>query len=870
MNTNQFTQKTMEALQAAQRIAVEYANNAVEQEHLLAALAQQQDGLIPQLLTTMGADPNAFAQAAMQKVEELPRVTGSGREPDKIYIGTDLDRALNAAEAQAKQMKDEYVSVEHVFLGILQRPGKAAAELFKMFGITTEKFMQQLSAVRGNQRVTSDNPESTYNALKKYGQDLVEMAKANKLDPVIGRDTEIRNVIRILSRKRKNNPVLIGEAGVGKTAIAEGLAQRIVKGDVPENLKDRTVFSLDMGALVAGAKYRGEFEERLKSVLNEVKKSEGKIILFIDELHTIVGAGKTDGAMDAGNLLKPMLARGELHCIGATTLDEYREYIEKDPALERRFQPVMVNEPTVEDTISILRGLKERYEVFHGVKIQDAALIAAATLSDRYITDRFLPAKAIDLVDEACAMVKTELDSMPAELDEMNHRITQLQIEEASLKKETDELSKQRLTALEKEMAELRDSFNSKKAQWENEKNAVNKVQSLRADVESTKAEIEKATRTGDYAKAGELQYGKLPQLQRELEAEEKIADAKKESSLLRDRVTDEEIARIVARWTGIPVAKLVEGEREKLLRLPDVLHQRVIGQDEAVQKVADAILRSRAGIANPNRPIGSFLFLGPTGVGKTELAKALAQYQFDDEKNMVRIDMTEYMEKFSVSRLIGAPPGYVGYEEGGQLTEAVRRKPYSVVLFDEVEKAHPDVFNILLQVLDDGRITDSQGRTVDFKNTVIILTSNLGSDIILNDLEQRRAEGSNELSEDARKQIDLLLKSKFRPEFLNRLDEIVYYKSLTKDETRKIVDLQLEDLRKRMDEGKHLKLDVTTAAKDFIIDSSYDSVYGARPIKRFIQSRVETLIAKAIIQGSYTEGATLTVDYDGTGLVLR
>ena len=870
MNTNQFTQKTMEALQAAQRIAVEYANNAVEQEHLLAALAQQQDGLIPQLLTTMGADPNAFAQAAMQKVEELPRVTGSGREPDKIYIGTDLNRALNAAEAQAKQMKDEYVSVEHVFLGILQRPGKAAAELFKMFGITTEKFMQQLSAVRGNQRVTSDNPESTYNALKKYGQDLVEMAKANKLDPVIGRDTEIRNVIRILSRKRKNNPVLIGEAGVGKTAIAEGLAQRIVKGDVPENLKDRTVFSLDMGALVAGAKYRGEFEERLKSVLNEVKKSEGKIILFIDELHTIVGAGKTDGAMDAGNLLKPMLARGELHCIGATTLDEYREYIEKDPALERRFQPVMVNEPTVEDTISILRGLKERYEVFHGVKIQDAALIAAATLSDRYITDRFLPDKAIDLVDEACAMVKTELDSMPAELDEMNHRITQLQIEEASLKKETDELSKQRLTALEKEMAELRDSFNSKKAQWENEKNAVNKVQSLRADVENTKAEIEKATRTGDYAKAGELQYGKLPQLQRELEAEEKIAEEKKESSLLRDRVTDEEIARIVARWTGIPVAKLVEGEREKLLRLPDVLHQRVIGQDEAVQKVADAILRSRAGIANPNRPIGSFLFLGPTGVGKTELAKALAQSLFDDEKNMVRIDMTEYMEKFSVSRLIGAPPGYVGYEEGGQLTEAVRRHPYSVVLFDEVEKAHPDVFNILLQVLDDGRITDSQGRTVDFKNTVIILTSNLGSDLILEDLEKSRAEGKNELSDEARNAIDQLLKRQFRPEFLNRLDDIVYYKSLTKQEIGSIVDLMLTDLRKRLAD-KQLNLVVTEAAKNSIIDGGYDPIYGARPLKRYIQSHVETMIAKEIIAGAHSAGDTLTVDADENGrLYLR
>ena len=870
MDMNQFTQKAREALQAAQRIAVEYSNNTVEQEHLLAALAQQQDGLIPQMLTNMGTDPNAFAQAALQKVEALPRVTGSGRDPNQIYIGTDLDRALNAAEAQAKQMKDEYISVEHVFLGVLQRPGKGAAELFKAFSITTEKFMQTLSSVRGNQRVTSDNPEDTYNALKKYGQDLVEMAKANKLDPVIGRDTEIRNVIRILSRKRKNNPVLIGEAGVGKTAIAEGLAQRIVKGDVPENLKDRTVFSLDMGALVAGAKYRGEFEERLKSVLNEVKKSEGKIILFIDELHTIVGAGKTDGAMDAGNLLKPMLARGELHCIGATTLDEYREYIEKDPALERRFQPVMVNEPTVEDTISILRGLKERYEVFHGVKIQDAALIAAATLSDRYITDRFLPDKAIDLVDEACAMVKTELDSMPAELDEMNHRITQLQIEEASLKKETDELSKQRLAALEKEMAELRDSFNSKKAQWENEKNAVNKVQSLRADVENTKAEIEKATRTGDYAKAGELQYGKLPNLQKQLEEEEKIADAKKESSLLRDRVTDEEIARIVARWTGIPVAKLVEGEREKLLRLPDVLHQRVIGQDEAVQKVADAILRSRAGIANPNRPIGSFLFLGPTGVGKTELAKALAQSLFDDEKNMVRIDMTEYMEKFSVSRLIGAPPGYVGYEEGGQLTEAVRRHPYSVVLFDEVEKAHPDVFNILLQVLDDGRITDSQGRTVDFKNTVIILTSNLGSDLILEDLEKARAEGKNELSDEAKNAIDQLLKRQFRPEFLNRLDDIVYYKSLTKQEIGSIVDLMLTDLRKRLAD-KQLNLVVTEAAKNSIIDGGYDPIYGARPLKRYIQSHVETMIAKEIIAGAHSAGDTLTVDADENGrLYLR
>ena len=870
MNIEQMTQKTREALQAAQRIAVEYSNNAVEQEHLLAALAQQQDGLIPQMLQTLGVDANAFANAALQKVEALPRVTGSGRDPEKIYISGDLDRALNAAEQQAKQMKDEYISVEHVFLGILQRPGKDASEIFKTFGITTEKFMQTLSTVRGNQRVTSDNPEDTYNALKKYGQDLVEMARANKLDPVIGRDSEIRNVIRILSRKRKNNPVLIGEAGVGKTAIAEGLAQRIVRGDVPENLKDRTVFSLDMGALVAGAKYRGEFEERLKSVLNEVKKSEGKIILFIDELHTIVGAGKTDGAMDAGNLLKPMLARGELHCIGATTLDEYREYIEKDPALERRFQPVMVNEPTVEDTTSILRGLKERYEVYHGVKIQDAALIAAATLSDRYITDRFLPDKAIDLVDEACAMVKTELDSMPAELDEMNHRITQLQIEEASLKKETDELSKQRLAALEKEMAELRDSFNSKKAQWENEKNAVNKVQSLRAEVESTKAEIEKATRTGDYAKAGELQYGKLPTLQKQLEEEEKIAEEKKESSLLRDRVTDDEIARIVARWTGIPVSKLVEGEREKLLRLPDTLHQRVIGQDEAVQKVSDAILRSRAGIANPNRPIGSFLFLGPTGVGKTELAKALAQALFDDEKNMVRIDMTEYMEKFSVSRLIGAPPGYVGYEEGGQLTEAVRRHPYSVVLFDEVEKAHPDVFNILLQVLDDGRITDSQGRTVDFKNTVIILTSNLGSDLILEDLEKSRANGKNELSDEAKSAIDQLLKRQFRPEFLNRLDDIVYYKSLTKQEIGSIVDLMLADLRKRLAD-KQLNLVVTDAAKNAIIDGGYDPIYGARPLKRYIQAHVETMIAKEIIGGTHAAGDTLTVDADANGqLILR
>ena len=870
MNTNQFTQKTMEALQAAQRIAVEYANNAVEQEHLLAALAQQQDGLIPQLLTTMGADPNAFAQAAMQKVEALPRVTGSGRDPNQIYIGTDLDRALNAAEAQAKQMKDEYISVEWIFLGLIRRADKAAREIFKTFGITEENFMQAVSKVRANQPVSSDNPEDTYNALKKYGQDLVEMAKAHKLDPVIGRDMEIRNVIRILSRKRKNNPVLIGEAGVGKTAIAEGLAQRIESGDVPENLKDHTVFSLDMGALVAGAKYRGEFEERLKSVLNEVKKSEGKIILFIDELHTIVGAGKTDGAMDAGNLLKPMLARGELHCIGATTLDEYREYIEKDPALERRFQPVMVEEPDVVDTISILRGLKERYEIYHGVKIQDSALVAAARLSDRYITDRFLPDKAIDLVDEACALIKTEQASMPSELDDMKHHLDQLSIEEASLKNEKDELSKERLAALEKEMAELRESFNTKKSQWENEKNALGKVQHLREEIDAAKIDLEKARREGDWDKAAELSNGKLPELTRQLEEEEKISEAKKESSLLRDRVTDEEIARIVARWTGIPVAKLVEGEREKLLRLPDVLHQRVIGQDEAVQKVADAILRSRAGIANPNRPIGSFLFLGPTGVGKTELAKALAQSLFDDEKNMVRIDMTEYMEKFSVSRLIGAPPGYVGYEEGGQLTEAVRRHPYSVVLFDEVEKAHPDVFNILLQVLDDGRITDSQGRTVDFKNTVIILTSNLGSDLILEDLEKARAEGKNELSDEARNAIDQLLKRQFRPEFLNRLDDIVYYKSLTKQEIGSIVDLMLTDLRKRLAD-KQLNLVVTEAAKNSIIDGGYDPIYGARPLKRYIQSHVETMIAKEIIAGAHSAGDTLTVDADENGrLYLR
>ena len=866
MNAEKYTQKALEAVKTAQNMAQENGNQYVTTEHLLYALLDQDGGLIGSLFGKMGVDCDGLLSELDTLIRNLPRISGGSGE---VYASPEVGKILNLAEKTAEKLHDEYLSVEHLMLAIFSEGSQSVRQLLSDHGITRSRFSDELAKVKTSP-VTSDNPEDSYDALKKYGTDLVERARTKELDPVIGRDAEIRNVIRILSRKTKNNPVLIGEPGVGKTAIAEGLAQRIVRGDVPEGLKDRTIFSLDMGALIAGAKYRGEFEERLKAVLNEVKKSDGKIILFIDELHTIVGAGKTDGAMDAGNLLKPMLARGELHCIGATTLDEYRQYIEKDPALERRFQPVQVDEPTVEDTISILRGLKERYEVFHGVKISDNALIAAATLSDRYITDRFLPDKAIDLVDEACAMIKTEMDSMPSEMDDLAHRITQLQIEQVSLKKEIDALSQSRLHELEKELAELQDKFRSMKAKWENEKNAIGKVQTLREQIEQTNAAIEKAQREYDLNKAAELKYGKLPELQKQLEAEEKLANEKKEDSLLRDRVTDEEIARIVARWTGIPVEKLVEGEREKLLHLDDVLHKRVIGQNEAVTKVSEAILRSRAGIANPNRPIGSFLFLGPTGVGKTELAKALAQALFDDERNMVRIDMTEYMEKFSVSRLIGAPPGYVGYEEGGQLTEAVRRKPYSVVLFDEVEKAHPDVFNILLQVLDDGRITDSQGRTVDFKNTVIILTSNLGSDIILNDLEQRRANGSNELSDEAKHQIDALLKSKFRPEFLNRLDEIVYYKSLTKDEMRSIVDLQLDDLRRRMDEGKHLKLDVTTAAKDFIIDSAYDSVYGARPIKRFIQSRVETLIAKAIIRGSYAEGATLTVDYDGNALTLR
>ncbi len=863
MNTNKLTQKSTEVIQQAQSIAVSYSNQQIDQLHILLALLSDENGLIPGLVTKMGIDEAEVRARTEDFVSQLPRVTGTGRRADEVYITQDTDRALNEAEEAAKRMGDEYISVEHLFLGLLRKAKDKTKEIFSEFGITETKFLEALKDVRGNTRVTTDDPESTYDALKKYGQDLVELARQNKLDPVIGRDTEIRNVIRILSRKSKNNPVLIGEPGVGKTAIAEGLAIRIVRGDVPSGLKDRSIFSLDMGALVAGAKYRGEFEERLKAVLQEIKKSDGRIILFIDELHLIVGAGKTDGAMDAGNILKPMLARGELHCIGATTLNEYRQYIEKDAALERRFQPVLVSEPTVEDTISILRGLKERYEVFHGVKIHDNALIAAATLSNRYISDRFLPDKAIDLVDEACALIKTEMESMPTELDELSRRIMQHEIEEAALKKENDRLSAEHLSEIQKELSEMRDKFKEMKAKWENEKSSITNVQDIRKEIEQVTAEIEKAQRTYDLNKAAELQYGRLPELRRKLEEAEKNAENGKSATLLRDAVTEEEIARIICRWTGIPVSKLMEGEREKLLNMEGILHKRVIGQDEAVEKVSEAIIRSRAGIQDPNRPLGSFLFLGPTGVGKTELAKALSEALFDDENGIVRIDMSEYMEKFSVSRLIGAPPGYVGYDEGGQLTEAVRRKPYAVVLFDEIEKAHPDVFNILLQVLDDGRITDSQGRTVDFKNTIIILTSNLGSPYILDGINE-----NGEISPEAREQVDQLLKQSFRPEFLNRLDEIVYYKPLTKTEIGSIVDLMTAALAKRL-EDKQLTLELTPAAKQFIIDNGYDPVYGARPLKRFIQHKLETLIARAIISDSLAPGSKVTVDADSDRLFI-
>ena len=863
MDMNQFTQKTVAALQRAQSLAIEYQHMQVEQEHLLLALTEDEAELIPQLLTRCGISVPSFVAGLKGNLDRIARVSGGGREPGKVYIAGDLEQALVEAEKIAKRMKDEYLSVEHVWMGITAKASANVKRLLKSMNYSDDAFLKALSEVRGAARVTSDSPEETYDALKKYGSDLVDMARKQKLDPVIGRDSEIRNVIRILSRKTKNNPVLIGEPGVGKTAIAEGLALRIVRGDVPDSLKDKTIFSLDMGSLIAGAKFRGEFEERLKAVLAEIRKSDGKIILFIDELHTIVGAGKADGAMDAGNLLKPMLARGELHCIGATTLNEYRQYIEKDAALERRFQPVMVEEPTVEDTIAILRGLKERYEVFHGVKIQDNALIAAATLSNRYITDRFLPDKAIDLVDEACAMIRTEIDSLPSELDDIRRHIMQLEIEEAALKKEEDSLSKAQLDEVQKELAEQRDQFNAMKARWEAEKEAIGKVSALREEIERVNAEIEQAERTYDLNRAAELKYGELPKLKQDLEKEEAVAEeSKSENSLLRDKVTEEEIARIVGRWTGIPVAKLMEGEREKLLHLEDVLHERVIGQDEAVKKVSEAILRSRAGIQDPNRPLGSFLFLGPTGVGKTELAKALAQALFDDEKNMVRIDMSEYMEKFSVSRLIGAPPGYVGYDEGGQLTEAVRRHPYCVVLFDEVEKAHPDVFNVLLQVLDDGRITDSQGRTVDFKNTILIMTSNLGSEFILDGI----ADG--EISPEARAQVDRMLRTHFRPEFLNRIDEIVYYKPLTRNEISSIVRLMITGLNKRL-EDKQLKVTLTDAAMNAVIDRGFDPVFGARPLKRYLQSHVETLIARRVIADDVAPGTELTVDLDENGEII-
>ena len=862
MNTEKLTQKSIDAVRKAQSIAVMQSNQVIEPVHILAGLLKQENGLIPQLLKKMNIDADIFESETDKKISLLPKVTGSGRSSN-VSLSAETDRIFTNAESIASNMKDEFVSVEHIMLSLIDCKDRDISQLFRTFNINRDVFLSALMSVRGNTRVTSENPEETYDVLAKYGQELVGLAKKNKLDPVIGRDSEIRNIIRILSRKTKNNPVIIGEPGVGKTAIAEGLALRIVAGDVPDSLKDRKVFSLDMGALVAGAKYRGEFEERLKAVLNEIKNSNGQIIMFIDELHTIVGAGKSDGAMDAGNLLKPMLARGELHCIGATTLNEYRQYIEKDPALERRFQPVMVDEPSVEDTVSILRGLKERYEVFHGVKIHDNALISAAVLSNRYITDRFLPDKAIDLIDEACATIRTEMDSMPTELDEINRKMIQLQIEETALKKENDNISQEHLEEIQKELAELREKFNSMKAKWENEKNDISSVQKIREQIEQVNGEIEKAKREYDFNKAAELEYGTLPQLKKQLEElEHKAEQDLKGERLLRDKVTEDEIAKIVCRWTGIPVSKLMEGEKEKILNLENLLHKRVIGQDEAVTKVSEAILRSRAGIQSPDRPIGSFLFLGPTGVGKTELAKALSEILFDDERNIVRIDMSEYMEKFSVSRLIGAPPGYVGYDEGGQLTEAVRRKPYSVVLFDEVEKAHPDVFNILLQVLDDGRVTDSQGRTVDFKNTIIILTSNLGSPYILDGIDE-----NGEIKDDAREKVENLLKKQFRPEFLNRLDEIVFYKPLAKTEIVKIVDLMLADLQKRLDD-KRIKINVSEDAKNYIIDCGYDPNFGARPLRRFIQRKVETLVAKKIISSNLSAGDSIDVELQNGELV--